>query len=64
MCRIGDLNRHVKPMIESGEYLLVLGTLALLNAGLAQSKGQNEITWLMLSLLIGPIATFILVFVL
>lgn len=37
------------------------GTLALLNAGLAQGKGRSGLAWFLLSLLLGPIATFILV---
>ena len=36
-------------------------TLALLNAGLAQSKNRSGLNWWLLSLLLGPIATFILV---
>jgi len=38
-----------------------LGTLALLNAGLAQSKGRSGFPWFLISLLVGPIATFVLV---
>lgn len=37
------------------------GTLALLNAGLAQSKGRSGLNWFLLSLLLGPIATLLLV---
>ena len=37
------------------------GTLALLNAGLAQSKGSSGLLWFLFSLFLGPIATFILV---
>lgn len=37
------------------------GTLALLNAGLAQSKNRSGLNWWLLSLLLGPIATFFLV---
>jgi hypothetical protein len=36
-------------------------TLALLNAGLAQSKNRGGLIWFLLSLLLGPLATFILV---
>jgi hypothetical protein len=36
-------------------------TLALINAGLAQSKNRSGLGWFLLSLLLGPIATFILV---
>jgi hypothetical protein len=37
------------------------GTLALVNAGLAQGKGRSGLNWFLLSLLFGPIATFVLV---
>ena len=37
------------------------GTLSLINAGLAQSKGRSGLTWWFLSLFLGPIATFLIV---
>ncbi len=37
------------------------GTLALINAGLAQGKNRSGLNWFLLSLLLGPIATFVLV---
>ena len=37
------------------------GTLALINAGLAQGKNRSGLAWFLLSLLLGPIATFVLV---
>ena len=37
------------------------GTLALINAGLAQSKRRSGLNWFLLSLLLGPIATFLIV---
>ncbi len=37
------------------------GTLALINAGLAQGKARSGLNWFLLSLLLGPIATFVLV---
>lgn len=36
-------------------------TLALLNAGLAQSKNRSGLLWWLLSLFLGPLATFVLV---
>ncbi len=36
-------------------------TLALINAGLAQGKGRSGFLWFLLSLLLGPIATLIVV---
>ena len=37
------------------------GTLSLLNAGLAQAKGRSGLAWWVLSLFLGPLATFLLV---
>lgn len=37
------------------------GTLSLINAGLAQSKNRSGLIWFLVSLLLGPIATFLLV---
>lgn len=37
------------------------GTLALINAGLAQGKNRSGLSWFLISLLLGPIATFLLV---
>jgi len=37
------------------------GTLALINAGLAQGKNRSGLNLFLLSLLLGPIATFCLV---
>jgi hypothetical protein len=42
-------------------YAVGWGTLALINAGLAQSKGRSRLAWFLASLLLGPIATFIIV---
>lgn len=37
------------------------GSLALINAGLAQGKNRSGLVWFLLSLLLGPIATLVLV---
>ena len=37
------------------------GTLALINAGLAQGKWRSGLIWCLLSLVLGPIATFLIV---
>jgi len=42
-------------------YAIGWGTLALINAGIAQSKNRSGLNWFLISLLIGPVATFILV---
>lgn len=42
-------------------YVVGWGTLSLINAGLAQSKNHSGLLWWFLSLLLGPIATFVIV---
>jgi len=37
------------------------GTLALVNAGLAQGKNRSGLAWFLISLLLGPIATLLIV---
>ena len=49
------------PAGEVHGYAVGWGSLALINAGLAQSKDRSGLLWFLLSLLLGPIATFILV---
>lgn len=43
------------------QFFVGLGTLSLINAGLAQAKGRSGFLWWLLSLLLGPIATFLIV---
>ena len=43
------------------EYVVGWGTLALINAGLAQGKRRSGLAWFFVSLLLGPIATFLIV---
>lgn len=44
------------------QYFVGWGTLALINAGLAQGKNRSGLNWFILSIFLGPIATFILLF--
>ena len=37
------------------------GTLALINAGLAQGKRRSGVAWFVVSLFLGPLATFLIV---
>ena len=39
------------------------GTLALINAGLAQGKGHRGLVWFLVSLLAGPLATLMIVLI-
>ena len=42
-------------------YAVGWGTLALINAGLAQAKNRSRLAWFLASLLVGPLATFLIV---
>ena len=45
------------------QYFVGWSTLALINAGLAQGKNRTGLNWFLLSLVLGPITTLILLFV-
>lgn len=44
-------------------YYVGWGTLALINAGIAQGKNRSGLNWFLLSIIFGPLATFFLVLV-
>jgi hypothetical protein len=48
-------------MQEQANYAIGWGTLSFINAGLAQAKGRSGFVWWLLSLLLGPFATFLIV---
>ena len=45
----------------TGSYTVGWLTLSLINAGLAQGKGRSGLVWWLGSLLLGPIATLLIV---
>ncbi|MEY9876133.1 hypothetical protein ABH931_005643 [Streptacidiphilus sp. MAP12-33] len=44
-----------------GGYSVGWLTLSLINAGLAQGKGRSGLNWWLISLLLGPVATLLIV---
>ena len=44
------------------QFFVGWGTLALINAGLAQGKNRSGLNWFLLSLFLGPLATLLLLF--
>jgi len=48
-------------ILSNGQFFVGLGTLVLINAGLAQSKNRDGLIWFLMSLFLGPIATLLLV---
>ena len=48
-------------MHDPAQFFVGWGTLSLINAGLAQSKGRSGLLWWLVSLLLGPIATILIV---
>jgi len=47
--------------VDHSEYAAGWGTLALINAGLAQGKGRSGLAWFLASFLLGPLATLLIV---
>jgi hypothetical protein len=47
--------------VDQSQYAAGWRTLTLINAGLAQGKGRSGLAWFLVSLLLGPIATIIVV---
>jgi hypothetical protein len=45
----------------TNQYYVGWGTLALINAGLAQTKNRSGTAWFFISLILGPIATLLIV---
>jgi hypothetical protein len=50
-------------MDQAPGYAVGWGSLALINAGLAQGKNRGGLNWFLISLLLGPIATFLIVLI-
>ncbi|MFH1265046.1 MAG: hypothetical protein ABIK89_04920 [Planctomycetota bacterium] len=48
-------------MPEHTDFFVGWGTLSLINAGLAQSKGRSGLAWWLISVVFGPLATFLIV---
>ena len=47
--------------MDKSAFFVGLGTLSLINAGLAQTKNRSGLLWWLISLVLGPIATFLIV---
>ena len=47
--------------MEASSAVVGVGTLALINAGLAEQKGRSRLVWFLLSLVLGPVATLLIV---
>jgi hypothetical protein len=43
------------------EFVVGLGTLALINSGIAQGKNRSGLNWFLLSIILGPLATLTIV---
>lgn len=48
-------------MLDVSQYAVGWGTLTLINAGIAQGKNRSGFNWFLLTLILGPLATFFLV---
>lgn len=47
--------------LEASSAAFGIGTLALINAGLAEQKGRSRLVWFLVSLVAGPVATLLIV---
>ena len=47
--------------MEASSAAIGIGTLALINAGLAEQKGRSRLIWFLVSLIAGPLATLLIV---
>lgn len=52
---------HFSTFADGAPWLAVWGTLALINAALAQGKNRSGLLWFALSIPFGPVATLLLV---
>ena len=43
------------------DYAMGWGSLAMVNAGIAQGKNRSGLNWFVVSIFLGPVATFLLV---
>jgi hypothetical protein len=50
----------IPPLSDPG-YYVGWGTLSLINAGLAQTKNRSGLLWFVISLILGPLATLLIV---
>lgn len=52
---------HLSTFADGAPWFVGWGTLALINAALAQGRNRSGLLWFALSLLFGPLATLLLV---
>ncbi len=52
---------HLSTFADGAPWFAGWGTLALINAALAQGRNRSGLLWFLLSVLLGPIATLLLV---
>lgn len=48
-------------MMLDNDFFVGWGTLSLINAAIASSKGHSALIWWLASIFLGPIATFIII---
>jgi hypothetical protein len=59
---LGQTTQPSEPLFEGvPQYAIGWGSLALINAGLAQGKNRSGLAWFLASVFLGPIATFAIV---
>jgi len=56
-----DISEQVVVLTKDPQWFAGWGTLALVNAGLAQGKHRSGLGWFLGSILLGPLATLLIV---
>jgi hypothetical protein len=59
--RVSNATTCLAASMDDPSFFVGWGTLSLINAGLAQGKGRSGLMWCLLSLLLGPLATLLIV---
>ena len=52
---------HISMWADGAPWFAGWGTLALINAALAQGRNRSGLLWFLLSLVLGPLATLLLI---
>lgn len=52
---------HISMWADGASWFAGWGTLALVNAALAQGRNRSSLLWFLLSLVLGPLATLLLI---
>lgn len=58
---MNTIQEQAASLLDQPPFFVGWGTLCLINAGLAQGKHRSGLAWFLVSLLLGPFATLLIV---